>query len=186
MAQRKRQHEALPIQIMARPLGHIEWLCPDCGAMSGSEQIAWRRARVACRHCKHKFRIGLNFSTSPFDMPPYNARYMQEWDGGSVNRLGLRHGKPSVGRLIGRLDWICPNCNTPQAGSIEWNFGEVTCSNPECAYRYWVSLLIYSSARRIPITTPHDWIPLQGSLQNVRRTKKTDAEQLLAQEARSI
>ena len=156
------------IEVYARPLGSLQFVCPGCGHLNVS-RISWRKARVRCNHCGWKFRIGLGFAAMVTALPPYNARFMGTWNGFTSNCLFDRAmGRPAVGRVTGSVEWNCPSCTTAQTSGLDWETGSVRCV--DCQHIYYLALLLYRSAKSYPAVLPIDWTPLRGSFLNAKKS----------------
>lgn len=156
LARAKKWKTEVPIpdpDLRARPRGGIQWQCPECGALHSSKNPGFhKRARIRCRMCKHRFRLGVGFSTKDGVL---RCLYMGVWFLNMANRLNpqpLGYIHPQ-GRLFGKLDWECPQCKKVQTSSVNFHKHIVECS---CSARYIVQLLIYIPSGNKNIV-PYDW-----------------------------
>ena len=149
-----------PIQIAARPQGAMQWICPTCTELHGPATIPWRRAVIRCSQpCRRLYRIGLGFSEKTDLLPPFNAIFAGAWNGYTANVLGEPSGIPAIGRVRGRLDWVCPTCGVAQSATLGHDLGDVTCRT--CDLHLYTRLIIYRSAKKRGIACPIDWSPFE-------------------------
>lgn len=148
-----------PTQVMCRLMGSIQWICPVCSNLNGTQKVKWRQAHAECgkQKCGRKFRIGACFSSTVGGvLPPYNAVFGGEYFY-ITNRLEFAPDGPAmVGRILGSVDWVCPDCKAPQTTPIEWDMQSTTCL--QCSKVWYLRLLMYQSNRWL--STPFDWTPL--------------------------
>jgi len=147
------------IQVRARPMGHVQWVCPDCHYIHGKVRANWRTGKLVCKHCRRRFFVGLAFTKTLSTLPPFNAVLVESHDGETVNTLGyVPEGSPAIGRINGQVQWQCPTCkyfvDTGQA--VRWGNGALTCR--QCDDTWLVTLILYrppTSWRRVPF----DFVP---------------------------
>lgn len=157
-----------PIQVYARPRGGIQWQCPDCGNLHSKNAGFWRRAQIRCSDpsCSHKFRIGIGLTVLEGQ---FKCLFMGKWENNLANRMEAHvpwdgHG---VGSIYGPIDWTCPNCGDTQTTVV--NRRDLVLKCPNCAYWWFVQLLIYKPAGS-KVLCPYDWTPFY-----VGDTKETPA-----------
>lgn len=145
------------IEIQARPLGRIQWICPNCTHFNANTHgmIDWRSGRVDCSRCRRVFTVGIAFFSAQQDVPPYNGFYCDipaGWTTHLVDHFPL--GRFNSGRIVGSLAWICPNRHLSKV-QIDWDTGKISC--PKCDSCYYVSLILYRLKCRSR-RTPLDWV----------------------------
>lgn len=156
--------EPLPatVDVYARGIGRLHWLCPACDHIHGSRGINWRSARLKCGakiyrtapRCDRTFRLGFSFVKGIDRLPPFNAVYVV-LDRLTTNRIGIPDGTPAVARFAGTLEYRCPTCHTVNRQQLD-PLGTVCC--PTCGP--WTIGVIFHrpTARTKRLTVPHDWI----------------------------
>lgn len=91
----------------------------------------------------------------------------------------MPEGPAIAGRILGSVDWICPDCKTPQNTHPDWDLQSLTCM--QCAKVWYLRLLIYRSTPKHPIGTPFDWTPILPFMGNKRKNEaKTSAHNPLS------
>lgn len=150
----KRGYPIPTIEVYARPMGYMQFQCPDCGRKGSMKQVDWRRAQVQCgRGCLHKFRVGLGFTS---DCHPLTAMLAGTWNGYTNNKLEPEQLNPISGSIYGKTEWRCPNCLVNQAGYISKDTQELDCTS--CGAEFNIILLIYKGAKAFRVIAPMDWI----------------------------
>lgn len=149
-----------PLQIRARPVrAYLQWMCPDCAYIMAGQRLAWRHARISCAGCRRRFTLGLHFSRTLDQLPPFNARFASEPYARHVNTLGSAPaGVAAIGRLVGSISFECPSCgHWEEIGTgIDRKTGVVGC--PSCGDSLFLALTLFR-ATNAPHITPYDWVP---------------------------
>ncbi len=150
-----RTKELPPIQVYARPVGYLQWICPHCHEIFGARQIPWRQARITCTGCNRSYRLGIGFLHDiTTTLSPFNAR-IADWCGPAVNTYQTLRGTSAIARMRGRLDWVCPQCHMGQSGQIGRELMDIGCQ--ACGAFYFLHVILYRASPGITITTPIDW-----------------------------
>lgn len=154
--------------------GNIQWVCPNCGFIHGSVRAKWKSAALRCVQCQRKYRTGIGFaSQAGGTVPPYNAVYAGFFNKFNANALeNMPVGTPAIGRIAGRVDWICPSCSTPQATKTDWDLCSTDCLR--CDKRWYLRLILWRSTPVFPVGTPYDWTPLVRGFYNSKSIKVND------------
>lgn len=160
-----------PIQVMARMTGFLQWICPHCAYIHGSVRVKWRQAFIFCFACDRRYRVGIGFaSQAGGTIPPFNAIFAGVFNNYNTNALeNMPPSVPAIGRVVGRVDWVCPDCQTPQSTKTDWDLCSTECLR--CQKRWYLRLILWRSAKIHPIATPRDWTPLVRQFGN-RKTHK--------------
>ena len=92
-----------PIAVRARIVGYLQWICPSCTYLHGSERLDWRSGRVKCRRCERTYLVGLAFLHGGAELPPFNARWMPKQPRITVNTHQQLpgDGRPAIARVVG-------------------------------------------------------------------------------------
>ena len=90
---------------------------------------------------------------------------MGKWDGYNGNRLNPIGTGFDGAKVSGAVEWACPECSTAQDGFLSHDL-KLECSS--CGKPYFISLLIYRSAKGLKIRAPFD--SLIKGLIDVRET----------------
>jgi hypothetical protein len=166
-----------PIEVPARLMGDIQWVCPECAYIHGNEKVNFRHAKLVCNYradpksikrtgsCYAKYLLGVGFSR-PQDMklrPPHNALVLHGLRKDLTNRVwhlsqDMAQGVPALARYCAGVEYRCPSCHTYQRQVID-PYGTVTCQNGDRCGELWViSVLLHrvNLATRL-IRTPRDW-----------------------------
>lgn len=160
-----------PIQVYARPLGWIQYVCPNCGALNAARRVSWRKARTECSYCSRRYRIGMGFRRTITALPPYNAEYFGRWTGSAANRLAGDCGAQAIGRLSGSVEWTCPDCGVAQTTTLD-RAGGLCCTG--CGVQYFTQLLMYKATGGASVVCPSDWSPLRSYFGNYAPTQDPD------------
>jgi len=146
--------------IHARPLGWVQWVCPNCLCLHGSERVSWRNGRLMCSYCQRTFIFGVRFSSTGMGLPPFHSGSPLAWDRKwEVNSVDdPRPFTPAIARIKGLLQWQCPACRVYHASGtlVSWESSEVVC--PTCQQIWQVGVWIHP-ARRGPVFSPRDYAP---------------------------
>lgn len=151
-----KNHDAIPIpaaEIYARPVGKLQYTCPNCGQAHPFASVAWRRLDLQCSRCHVKFQLGLGFSRSR----GADAYLMGKWNSYIANHIDP-HGTPYDGaKLYGTIEWGCPDCSTPQRSFANFD-GLISCSG--CSSDFYISVLFYRLPKvsRLKLKAPFDSI----------------------------
>jgi ssDNA-binding Zn-finger/Zn-ribbon topoisomerase 1 len=154
-----RKPEPLPTPVFyGRSVGNIQWMCPQCGYMNGSEKAPWRKARLQCGRyeCRATYRVGIAIVEQVTF--PYVAYYRDPpWNGYTVNVIVPRfEGHNAIARWVGSVEYSCPTCHSAQRQTVSWGNGQVTCDI--CSTQLLLRVILYKSTQKHPVLCPIDWI----------------------------
>lgn len=156
----KAYRKAATVEISARFVGNLQWVCPKCGNMhAGARQkIDWRFPTVTCNRCNARFDVGLWFRSPNAELSHVVGWYSNVPAGWTTNIAAqLPPGQVLAGRLVGPIWWICA-CKRLRRSTPDWQTGKIAC--PDCKEAHCVGLLLWKAkpGRRRRGRTPLDWI----------------------------
>lgn len=153
-ADKAKSHDALPIpavEVYARPLGKVQWSCPNCSQEYPLQFIDWRRGILSCSRCKAKHQLGVGFSNDPLP----SGFLMGKWNSYCVNAINP-HGTfyPAV-KLYGSIEWQCPRCAEQEKVALN-PWGQVQCSS--CTLQMSAAALLWRlpNVSRLRLKAPLD------------------------------
>lgn len=148
-----KNHDALPvpaIEVYARPMGKIQYNCPNCTTAHPLQMVNWRRMLLVCSNCHARYQIGLGF-TRTFQC---NSYLMGKWNSYVTNRIDPTGTPSDYAKLYGTVEWRCPDCLSAQRSFLDWS-GQLECA---CLAKFYVSVLFYRlpSVSRLKLKAPFD------------------------------
>jgi hypothetical protein len=163
------------IEVFARAIGTLHWLCPVCNFIHDATQINWRRPAVKCKgrfwplaECNSTFRLGLLFAVADASqrLPPFNAVLAKPLKKFTTNRTvssgNLGPVSPAIAHIKGRLDFCCPLCYTYNARRVDW-MGVMKCGDKDnnkagCGTSWRVAVIFHPYSAAIHrLILPIDW-----------------------------
>ncbi len=165
-----KNHDALPVpdtEVYARPMGKVQWTCPNCGQDHPFRLINWRRANVSCVGCHARYQVGLGFSTDK----QADSYIMGKWNSYTANRINPSGTPYDGGKVYGSVEWQCPVCSHPQRDFLPYN-SQLECNG--CAKPYFISLLFYRLplVGRLKLRAPFDSI-VKGINETIPQTNQS-------------
>lgn len=157
----RRKTPRAAVELHARALGLVEWVCPHCYRFQKT-RVNWRRPRHRCTNnaCCRVSRFGLAAQETEYSVAvPWNAQ-LDEYRGDAVNKLNPQDAVDWTGAVVGTLEWWCHHCGTRNLASPSAIDGETKCV--KCRKSLHWALIIYTAVAGAHLTTPADWIPPVG------------------------
>jgi hypothetical protein len=153
------------VEVYARLVGGIEWVCPACGKINKYTPVSHRNPKVKCRNegCERSFVVGLMVGQpSDVGLPPGNCRLVPRAKTlACVNRSAQPDTLPAFARISGGVFWLCPRCFHWVYQHPDWDTGVVTCL--ECEYPQSTGVILHESPTGcLSNRTPIDWVPPRG------------------------
>lgn len=151
-----KNHDAIPVpdvEVYARPVGKIQFTCPNCSQVHPLKPVHWRRADLHCQRCHTKFQLGLGFSTTATS----SSLLMGKWNSYTANRIDPVGTHSDSTKVYGTIEFQCPACLHPQKGFCAHD-GQLSCES--CSAVYFISALLYRLPKvsRLKLKAPFDSI----------------------------
>lgn len=147
------------VQVHARALGELQWICPKCGCM-GIGKPSWKTGRVRCKACDKSFMVGVMLWKESRLLPPFNG-VLAEFPGMKVvNRQETPpKGQILLARFAGTVQWECVQCKTWHGPGTypDWHTGKVECKT--CGVVWYVAPIFYHPHSGLKAQLPRDWVP---------------------------
>lgn len=154
------------IEVYARLVSGLEWICPDCGKMNTYTKIKYRKPRVVCKNnaCDHVFLIGcIVGEQEAVGVPPWNSVAVSNRakPGKILNRRVPPDGEKMWARPRGGVFWLCDQCGAWAYDFPDWKTGKICCKT--CRRERGTGLIFYHAPTGSQIGgSPWDWTPPRG------------------------
>lgn len=157
---------AIPVvDVYARLVGGIEYVCPACGKINNYVPVSHRHPKVRCKNddCERIFVVGLLVGPPErVGTPPGNCRLVPRVKSlPCVNRSSIPDGTPAFARIRGGVFWLCKRCSHWVYAYPDWDTGIVNC--PSCEFPQSTGVILHESPQGVTANrTPIDWVPPRG------------------------